>query len=58
MKCELTIEVRINQQGTYVNAFTFGDHYQLDLNTLSEMAQILVKLHQACEEVARNAVRK
>ena len=55
MKTQVTVEVRIAQQGSYGNAFTLGDTYMIELNTLSEMAQILVKLHEACDEVARQA---
>lgn len=55
MKVNMTIEVRIFQQGSYGNAFTLGDTYQLDLSRLSEMAEVLVKLHEACEAVAKQS---
>jgi hypothetical protein len=55
MKVQLTIEVRINQEGNYGNSLHLGDTYQLELNTLSQAADILVKLHEACEVVAQQA---
>ncbi len=45
----------MQQQGVFGNAFTLGDSYSLEVNTLSEMAQILVMLHEACAQVARQA---
>jgi hypothetical protein len=46
-----TVEVRIYQQGQYGQAFTLGDNYSLEINTLSEAAAILVRLHELCDEV-------
>ena len=55
MKAQLQIEVRINQQGNYGNALTLGDSYNLEVSSLTDMAIILVKLHEACEAVAKQA---
>ncbi len=40
------------QEGNYGQQFTLADRYQLDMNTLSEMAALLVKLHESCVQVA------
>lgn len=53
MKTVMQIEVRMYQQGSYGNAFTLADNYELELSTLSQAAGILVKLHEACLEVAK-----
>ena len=51
MKAQLTIEVRVNQQGSYGNAFTLGDTYVVELASLNDFAAVLVKLHEAFEQI-------
>jgi len=59
MKAQLTIEVRVNQQGSYGNAFTLGDTFVVELGSLQDFAAVLVKLHEAFQQiVARLEVPK
>lgn len=46
MKYQLSIDVRMMQQGNYGNGLNLGDNFILELNTLSEAAEILVKFHE------------
>jgi hypothetical protein len=46
MKFQLVIDVRMLQQGNYNNGLHLGDSYSLELNTLSDAAEILVKFHE------------
>ena len=45
MKFQLTIDVRMTQEGHYNNGLHLGDNYMLELHTLSDAAEILVKFH-------------
>lgn len=53
MIVQCTVEVRITQQGMYGQSFNLGENYTLELNTLSDAAQILVRLHELCEQLLK-----
>jgi hypothetical protein len=46
VKAQLTIEVRISQQGSYGNQFTLADSYVVELDSLGQFADVLVKIHE------------
>ena len=54
MKVQMTVEIRMFQQGSYGNGMTLGDTYIIEVNTLGEVAQVLVKVHEACAAVAKH----
>jgi hypothetical protein len=53
MKAQLTIEVRVNQVGSYANSFTLGDAYNVELASLGAFASVLVKIHEAIVEIVK-----
>ncbi len=53
MKAQLTVEVRIMQEGSYGNAFTLSDNYKIDLSSLHQFAEVLVKFHELADLVIK-----
>lgn len=55
MTFQLTVEVRINQQGDYGHGLTLGDAYTLELHTLTDAAMILVRVHELCQTLLKQS---
>jgi len=55
MKFDIEVQVRINQAGMYGQGLTLGENYHLELNTLSDAAMILVRLHELCETLLKQS---
>ena len=51
MKYEIRVEVRINKVGEYSSALNLGETVQCELNTLSDAAMVLVRLHELFNEL-------